>query len=89
MVDPMSNEVLHLLGGLDDWWVSLVGGGEIRIRAFGYSIEEGIYTFSALQHGNPKTTIVLCWIPQSLVAEVRGGVVSDASRELPGPAPYR
>jgi hypothetical protein len=59
----MDDDVLQLLGGLDEWRIHLVGGGTARVRALGYSIEDGYFVFSAIEPGTPKKNIDLCWIP--------------------------
>ncbi len=76
----MDDEVLQLLGGLDEWRVEMVGGGETRVRALSYSVEGGYYVFSAVEPGTPRKNIDLCWIPEALVVDVRGAFVSDTTR---------
>lgn len=77
----MSEDSLDLYMGLDEWTLGLIGGGEIRIRALGYSREGDYLVFSGLERGEPNKNVDLVWVPAAIVEQVRGANPAETSRQ--------
>jgi len=76
----MASDSLDLALGLDEWVVTLLHGGTIRVRALSYSTEGGFFVFSALEAGKPPISVDIAWIPEGIVANVDGPHVADTTR---------
>ena len=64
---------MELTSELDDWLVTLKDGSVLHLRAHSNSKEGEHIVFYVLMKGTPHFLVDLVWIPESIVAKVRGG----------------
>jgi hypothetical protein len=58
---------------LDLWEVTLNTGGIVRLRAHGYTEQDGFYILVALMRGTPNYEYELARFPVASVSDVQGG----------------
>ena len=64
---------MELTSELDDCVVTLMDGSVLHLRAYSNSKEGEHIVFYVLMKGTPHFLVDLVWIPESIVAKVRGG----------------